>query len=78
MYDYDNSDSEYHASPQHLEMSRMIHHREPSHHFREPYLSEYLLGLPKSRPQFRSWIFVAIAAGTLLAFVLFAISNLIS
>ena len=63
--------------PQHPEMSRGIHQRVPSHRFEQPDLSEYMLGLSKSRPQFWSWMFVAIAAGILLALALFAISNLI-
>jgi hypothetical protein len=63
--------------PQHPEMSRVIQQRAPSHRFEQPGLSEYVLGLPKSRPQFWSWMFVAIVAGTVLALALFAISNLI-
>jgi hypothetical protein len=63
--------------PQHPEMSPAIQQRGPSHRFEQPDLSEYVLGLPKSRPQFWSWMFVAIVAGTLLALALFAISNLI-
>lgn len=58
-------------------MSRVIYRRVPSYRFYQPDLSEYLLGLPKSHPQLRSWIFVAVAAGTLLALVLLAILNLI-
>jgi hypothetical protein len=58
-------------------MSRVIYRRVPSHRFHQPDLSEYMLELPKSHPQLGSWIFVAVAAGTVLALVLFAILNLI-
>jgi hypothetical protein len=63
--------------PQHPEMSRVIQQRVASQRFQQPDLSEYMLGLSKSRPQSWSWMFVAIAVGILLALALFAISNLI-
>ena len=63
--------------PEHPDMSRVIYRRAPSHRFYEPDLAEHMLGLPKSHPQLRSWIFVAVAVGTLIALVLFATLNLI-
>lgn len=47
-----------------------------SHTAFRPDLSEYLLGAPKRRPRF-DWFLFAIAAGTLLALVVFSIANLI-
>jgi hypothetical protein len=46
-----------------------------SHSF-PPDLSHHMLGVPKSRPRF-DWFLLAIVAGTLLAFAVCAIANLI-
>jgi hypothetical protein len=43
----------------------------------QPDLSEYMLEVPKPRPRF-DWFLFAIAAGTLLALAVLAISSLIS
>ena len=78
MYSYATYVNSYGRLFYNLDTSREIHHRLPSCHVQQPDVSEYMLALPNSRRQFRGWIFIAIATGTLLALVLFAISNLIS
>jgi hypothetical protein len=55
-------------------MPRAAH--QPTHSIFQPDLSAHMLGVPKSRPRF-DWFLFAIAAGALLALVVFSISNLI-
>jgi hypothetical protein len=55
-------------------MSRAVH--QPSHSIFQQDLSAHMLGVPKSRRRF-DWFLLAIVAGALLAFAVFAIANLI-
>jgi hypothetical protein len=55
-------------------MPRAAH--QPTHSIFQPDLSAHMLGVPKSRLRF-DWFLFAIAAGALLALVVFSISNLI-
>jgi hypothetical protein len=55
-------------------MSRAEH--QPTHSIFQPDLSVHMLEVPKRRPQF-DWFLFAIAAGAVLALVVFSISNLI-
>jgi hypothetical protein len=62
------------ASSNMFHMSRAVH--QPSHSIFQQDLSAHMLGVPKSRRRF-DWFLLAIVAGALLAFAVFAIANLI-
>jgi hypothetical protein len=60
-------------------MANEIRHR---HHHRADYfdqsdVSMHMLGMPKSRPQLRTWLLLAILTGTAFALALVVLGNLI-
>jgi len=57
-----------------LHMARTTHHS-ANPNFQQDF-AEYLLEVPRRRPRF-DWFLLAIAAGALIAFVVFSIANLI-
>jgi hypothetical protein len=58
-------------------MPNAIHRRFSSYSFDQHDFPSHMLGLSSPRPRFRNWFFIAVAAGTLLALALLAISSLI-
>jgi hypothetical protein len=58
-------------------MARTAHHSFSSRSLSHDPMSAYMQGLPRSRPRFGNWLIIAVAAGIVLALVVFAIGNLI-
>jgi hypothetical protein len=58
-------------------MARTAHQSFPSPSLSHDPVSAYMQGLPRSRPRFGNWLLIAIAAGIVLALVVFTIGNLI-
>jgi hypothetical protein len=58
-------------------MAQETRRRRHASHFDQPDLSVHMLGVPKSRPQFRTWLLLAILTGTVLALALVLAGNLI-
>ena len=56
---------------------RHRHHADYAEYFDQPDVSMHMLGMPKSRPQLRTWLLLAILSGTVLALALCLIGNLI-
>lgn len=67
--------TEYSASI--LRMDHEIRHREHANYFDQSDISMHMLGMPKSRPQFRTWLLLAILTGTVLALALVLVGNMI-
>jgi hypothetical protein len=58
-------------------MARTAHQPFPPRSLSRFSLSAYMPGLPRSRPRFGNWPLIAVAAGIVLALVVFTIGNLI-
>jgi hypothetical protein len=58
-------------------MAQEPRRRRHVNYFDQPDLSVHMLGVPKSRPQFRTWLLLAILTGTVLALALVLAGNLI-
>ena len=70
--------TEYDASI--FRMAHQLRHRHRSDYvdyFDQPDVSMHMLGMPKSRPQLRTWLLLAILTGTVLALALCLVGNLI-
>ncbi|MGA2900351.1 MAG: hypothetical protein ABSF40_08995 [Candidatus Acidiferrales bacterium] len=58
-------------------MAHETKYREHANYFDQPDLSMHMLGMPKSRPQFRTWMLLAVLTGAVLALAIVVIGNLI-
>jgi hypothetical protein len=58
-------------------MAHTAHQSFPPRSLSHVPLSAYMQGLPRSRPHFGNWLLIAVAAGIVLALVVFTIGNLI-
>ncbi|MGD0404000.1 MAG: hypothetical protein ABSB66_12485 [Candidatus Acidiferrales bacterium] len=58
-------------------MAQEPRRRRHANRFDQPDPSVHMLGIPKSRPKFRTWFVLAILTGTVLALALILVGNLI-
>ncbi|HXN98074.1 MAG TPA: hypothetical protein VN881_03315 [Candidatus Acidoferrales bacterium] len=58
-------------------MAHESRHRHHADYFDQPDVSIHMLGMPKSRPQLRTWLLLAILTGTVLALALVLVGNFI-
>jgi hypothetical protein len=58
-------------------MAHELRHRHRADYFNQPDVSMHMLGIPKSRPQLRTWLLLAVLTGAVLAFALVVLGNLI-
>jgi hypothetical protein len=58
-------------------MAHETRHRHHANYFDQSELPMHMLGMPRSRPQLRTWLLLAILTGTVLALAVVVIGNLI-
>jgi hypothetical protein len=59
-------------------MAHESRHRHEASYFDQSDVSMHMLGMPKARPQLRTWLLLAILTGTVLALALVLLGNMIS